>query len=97
MGHKGRAFYRVGAFDSRTRRDGRPIEYLGWYDPLVADFEKGVQIDMDRVAHWIEHGAKCSDTVASFVKRKGLPLPRNIRKSGRKSKGKAPAKAASGS
>ena len=89
MGRKNRPFFRVGAFDARTRRDGRPIEYLGWYDPLVADFELGVKLDMERVEHWLGHGAKCSRTVASFIKRKGRPLPRNATLKGRKSKGKA--------
>jgi len=88
MGRKNRPFYRVGAFDARTRRDGAPIEYLGWYDPLVADFDAAVKLDMDRVAHWIGHGAKCSETVASFIKRKGMPLARNVTMSGRKTKGK---------
>ena len=88
LGRKNRPFFRVGAFDARTRRDGAPIEYLGWYDPLVADFDKSVELDLERVQHWIEKGAKCSDTVASFAKRKGLTLPRNARKSGPKSRGK---------
>jgi len=43
----------VGAYDARTRRDGPPIEYLGHYDPLVRDFEKGVVIDVDRAKYWI--------------------------------------------
>ena len=87
-GRKNRAFYRIGAFDARTRRDGSPIEYIGHYDPLVKDFETGVTIDVDRAQHWIGHGAKCSETVASFLKRKGVSLPRNITRSGPKSKGK---------
>ena len=37
MGRKNRAFFRIGVFDSRTRRDGRAIEMLGHYDPLVKD------------------------------------------------------------
>ncbi len=93
LGRRNRAFFRVGAFDARTRRDGKPIEYLGWYDPLVKDFDESVNLDMERVKYWIDHGAKCSDTVASFIKRKGLPLPRNVTLSGRKTKGKgSPAK-----
>ena len=90
MGRKNRPFYRVGAYDARTRRDGRAIEYLGHYDPLVDDFDKSVALDMERVKYWIEQGAKCSETVASFIKRKGMALPRNITNSGRKTKGKAP-------
>ena len=96
-GRKNRPSFRVAAFDSRTRRDGRPIEYLGHYDPYVGDFEKSVTIDLERCAHWISKGAKCSETVASFLKRKGMSLPRNILKNGNRTRGKAPgaAKAAS--
>lgn len=91
-GRTNRPFYRFGAFDSRTRRDGKPIEYLGHYDPLVKDFEKSVQLDLDRVRHWLGHGAKCSETVAAFLKKKGVALPRNVRTSGNRTKGKLAAK-----
>jgi small subunit ribosomal protein S16 len=84
----------VGAFDARTRRDGRAIEYLGHYDPLVEDFDESVKLDMERVKHWLDHGAKCSETVASFTKRKGHTLPRNAKTSGRRTKGKASKKTA---
>lgn len=87
-GRKNRAYFRFGAFDSRTRRDGTPIEYLGHYDPLVKEFEKGVVIDVERAKYWIGQGAKCSETVASFLRRKGVALPRNILKSGNRTKGK---------
>lgn len=93
-GRKNRPSFRVAAFDSRTRRDGTPIEYLGHYDPYVADFEKSVSIDMERCAHWISKGAKCSETVASFLKRKGMSLPRNILKNGNRTRGKGPGAAA---
>ena len=88
-GRTNRPYFRFGAFDSRTRRDGSPIEYLGHYDPLVKEFEKSVTLDLDRVRHWLGKGAKCSETVASFLKRKGVVLPRNVRTSGNRTKGKA--------
>jgi small subunit ribosomal protein S16 len=87
-GRKNRPYFRLGAFDARTRRDGTPIEYLGHYDPLLKDFEKSVVIDVDRARHWISLGAKCTETVASFLKRKGVELPRNILKNGNRTKGK---------
>jgi small subunit ribosomal protein S16 len=93
-GRTNRPFFRFGAFDSRTRRDGKPIEYLGHYDPLVADFEKSVQLDLDRVRHYLGHGAKCTETVAVFLKKKGLVLPRNAKTSGNRTKGKAAKSAA---
>ncbi len=88
LGRKNRPFYRVAAFDARTRRDGRAIEFLGHYDPLVEEFDKAVTLNVERVQYWIDHGAKCSETVASFAKRKGLTLPRNVKLTGRKTKGK---------
>lgn len=88
-GRTNRPYFRLGAFDSRTRRDGTPIEYLGHYDPLLADFEKSVVIDVDRARHWISKGAKCSETVASFLRKKGVDLPRNILKNGNRTKGKS--------
>ena len=92
-GRTNRPFYRFGAFDSRTRRDGSPIEYLGHYDPLVKEFDASVKLDLDRVRYWLGHGAKCSETVAVFLKKKGVVLPRNAKTSGNRSKGK-PSKAA---
>lgn len=87
-GRKNRPFFRLGAFDSRTRRDGTPIEFLGHYDPLVKDFEAGVVIDVERAKYWISKGAKCTETVAAFLKRKGVALPRNVLKNGNRTKGK---------
>jgi len=89
LGRTNRPFFRFGAFDARTRRDGKPIEYLGHYDPLVKDFDASVKIDLDRCRHWIGQGAKCSETVAVFLKKKGLVLARNVRTSGNRTKGKA--------
>lgn len=87
-GRTNRPYFRVGAFDARTRRDGSPIEYVGHYDPLQKDFNAGVHLDLDRVKYWIDHGAKCSETVASFLKRKGMVLARNATKGGNRTKGK---------
>jgi small subunit ribosomal protein S16 len=87
-GRKNRPFFRVCVYDSRTRRDGKPIEQLGHYDPLVKDFEKSVVIDVDRALSWIGKGAKCTETIASFLKRRGATLPRNVVKGGNRSVGK---------
>ena len=71
--------YRVGVFDRRTRRDGAPIEYLGHYDPLVEDDEKKVTIDTERVQYWIGKGADVSDTVRSFLRKRGIAAPNRKR------------------
>lgn len=62
--------YRVVASDRRSPRDGKFLEVLGWYDPKkpVANFE----LRMDRVRHWIKHGAIVSDTVRSLIKKAEL-------------------------
>ena len=59
--------YRVIAADSRSPRDGRFLEILGWYDPK----RDGVNFDLklDRIDHWKREGALMSDTVRSLVRR----------------------------
>ena len=88
-GRTNRPFFRVCVYDARTRRDGSPIEQIGHYDPLVKEFEKAVVLDVERAIFWISKGAKVSETVASFLKKKGAVLQRNVVKGGNRSKGKA--------
>ncbi len=66
MGNKKRAFYRVVAINTLSRRDGRPLEYLGFYNPMVEPAE--VKIDMDKVEKWLNDGAEPSDTVRALLK-----------------------------
>jgi small subunit ribosomal protein S16 len=68
-GAKKRPFYNVVVTDSRSRRDGRFIERVGFYNPVAAAHEEGLRIAQDRVAYWREHGAKLSDTVSMLVER----------------------------
>lgn len=93
-GRTNRPFFRVCVFDARTRRDGCPIEQIGHYDPLVKDFDKSVVIDVDRALFWINQGAKVTETIRSFLKKRGAVLPRNVLKNGNRSKGKGGAKTA---
>jgi len=65
QGSKKRPFYRIVAADKRCARDGRFIELLGTYDPRT----KAFKLDAERYAHWLQHGAKASDTLASLVRR----------------------------
>lgn len=65
-GNKKRAFYRVVAINSQNRREGRPLEALGYYNPMVTPAE--VKIDMEKVNAWLARGAEMSDTVASLIK-----------------------------
>ncbi|MHC4134444.1 MAG: 30S ribosomal protein S16 [Planctomycetota bacterium] len=75
-GRKNRPFYRIGAFHQTTRRDGRPVEDLGWYDPLVKDRDKSFEINEERAKYWLSVGAKASDTVRSMLKRRGIQTAR---------------------
>ena len=75
MGRKNRPFYRIVAADSRSKRDGKVIEVLGHYDPLVQETEKQVALKRERIEHWLSVGAQPSDTVANIVKRAGIKKP----------------------
>jgi len=85
-GRRNRPHYRVGVFDRRTRRDGPPIEHLGHYDPLVDDDETKVTLDEERIRYWLSVGADVSETVRSFLKRRGIKIPQ---RGGQKRKKKA--------
>lgn len=66
-GAKKRPFYSIVIADSRSPRDGRFIEKIGSYNPLLAKTdEKRVQYDIERAKHWLDRGAKPTDRVARF-------------------------------
>ena len=72
-GSKKRPMYRIVAADSRRARDGRFIEKLGTYNPLLPkDNEQRVHMDMDRVHHWLQQGAKPTDRVARMLEAAGV-------------------------
>lgn len=67
-GAKKRPFYNMVVADSRTRRDGRFIERIGFYNPLASAKEEGLRIAVDRLTYWQGQGAQLSPTVARLVK-----------------------------
>jgi len=67
-GAKKRPFFNVVVADSRSARDGRFIERLGFYDPKAPAGRESLRISVERVTHWQSRGAKVSDTVARLVK-----------------------------
>lgn len=69
MGTKKRPFYRIVAINSGTRRDGRPLEYVGHYNPMTSPVE--VVVDQEKVKKWLDLGAEASDTVKSLIKKTG--------------------------
>ncbi len=71
-GSKKRPFYHVVLADSRMPRDGRYLEKLGTYNPLLPkDSEERVQVNMERVKHWLGEGAQPTDRVARFLEASG--------------------------
>ena len=67
-GAKKRPFYQIVVADSRSPRDGRFIERVGFFNPIAQGNAERVSIDLDRVNHWVGQGASLSDRVASLVK-----------------------------
>jgi len=70
MGAKKRAFYRIVAADSRMPRDGRFLETLGRYNPITVPAQ--INIEEERVTHWLDNGAVMSDTVKSLCSNIGF-------------------------
>jgi small subunit ribosomal protein S16 len=70
VGKKKQPFYRVVVIDKRKARDGRFVEIVGTYNPLKNPPD--VQLDAERVKHWLGHGAQPSDTVRSFIRRQKI-------------------------
>lgn len=67
-GAKKRPYYRIVVADSRQPRDGRFIEKIGTYNPMLAkDDENRVKIDVERAQHWMKNGARPSDRVSRFL------------------------------
>lgn len=71
-GAKKKPFYHIVAADIRSRRDGRSIERLGFFNPVARGKEEKLRLDLDRVDHWVGNGAVMTDRVAALV--------RNLRK-----------------
>ncbi len=80
MGKKKQPYYRIVAIDSRAARDGRYLENLGTYNPLRDPAE--IQVKEDRALYWLSQGAIPSDTVRSFLRRKGILLKWHLMKQG---------------
>jgi small subunit ribosomal protein S16 len=72
-GSKKRPFYRIVAADSRMPRDGRYVEKLGTYNPLLAkDDENRVVMNVERIQYWMGEGAQVTDRVSRFLEAAGI-------------------------
>ena len=69
LGRKHRPYYRIVAIDHRQPRDGRIIEELGSYDPMVKNTDERVTLRPDRVKYWMSVGAKPSENVEVLLKK----------------------------
>jgi small subunit ribosomal protein S16 len=66
-GAKARPFFNIVVADKRTRRDGRFIERIGFYNPIAKGAEESIRIAQDRLTYWREVGAQASPTVERLI------------------------------
>ena len=71
MGKAHRPFFRISAIDSRSKRDGRVLEELGHYDPLVPETDARAILKVERIDYWLSVGAQPSDKVRTLIKKYG--------------------------
>ena len=68
-GAKKRPFYNMVVAESRARRDGRFVERICFYNPVAAESEEGLRVELERLEFWKKNGAQVSPTVARLVKK----------------------------
>ncbi|MBY0522381.1 MAG: 30S ribosomal protein S16 [Gemmataceae bacterium] len=69
LGRKHRPYFRIVAIDGKQPRDGRILEELGTYDPMIKDTDARVTLRPDRIKHWISVGAQPSERVTTLIKK----------------------------
>lgn len=74
FGRKKLPFYRLVAIDSKKRRDGEPLEYLGWYDPL----KKETSLNAPAIKVWLGKGAQPSETVGNLLRKAYVMEPKSV-------------------
>jgi len=72
LGRRHRPFYRLNAIDLRSPRNGKVIEELGWFDPLVEDGDKRIKLNEERIRYWLSVGAQPSRTVADLLRKENI-------------------------
>jgi small subunit ribosomal protein S16 len=72
MGRKHRPFFRICAVDGRNPRDGRVLEELGTYDPMVSETDARALLKSERISYWLGVGAQPSDRVRVLIKKYGV-------------------------
>jgi small subunit ribosomal protein S16 len=92
QGRHNRPFYRLVVTEARAPRDGKYIEMLGWYDPRGTTEETLVQLDSERVQHWINHGAEVSECALALVRRRAPEIVQALQEKAVAKRAKARAK-----
>jgi small subunit ribosomal protein S16 len=91
-GAKKRPFYSIVVADSRSPRDGRFLEKVGTYNPMLAkDHPERLMLKAERIQHWLGVGAQATDRVARFLGNAGLAPTFEVRETPKKSAPKAKA------
>lgn len=67
QGRTNRPFYRVVVADSRSPRDGKYVEAVGWYNPFEAELDKNLSLQTDRIQHWLGLGAQLTESVEALI------------------------------
>lgn len=67
QGRRNRAFYRLVVTDSRSPRDGKYVETVGWYNPIESELDKVLNVNIERIQHWLGVGAQLSERVEALV------------------------------
>jgi len=75
FGRLHRPFFRICAMDARTPRDGKAIEELGHYDPMVRNKDARTVLNANRIRYWLSVGAQPSEKVAAILKKHGVTKP----------------------
>ncbi|MGH7149690.1 MAG: 30S ribosomal protein S16 [Planctomycetota bacterium] len=88
VGRKNRPSFRLVACDVRAPRDGRTLELLGHYDPLIEDEQKRLVLDEERVRFWIGRGARPTESAREFLRRRGILFPAPAREKRRRAERK---------
>lgn len=80
-GRKNRPSYRISATNSRNARDGRTLETLGHYDPASPVEALRLKLVPERIQYWLSQGARPSETVASILRKQGIAMPGDAKRS----------------
>jgi small subunit ribosomal protein S16 len=69
QGRTNRQVYRLVVTDSRSPRDGKYIEMLGWYNPFEAEAERNCQVEAERIQYWLSQGAQLTEKAEALIHR----------------------------